>query len=118
VCCQAVELSDVSRDEGVYEEVLFADRLKSIVTTHSAAGDAAAGAHGTDDGATAPLFLVYAARIAHYPIQAPAAYQELPHIAAIETPHRMVYHAQIEYLDDQLGNLTALYKQHGMWNNT
>jgi hypothetical protein len=43
----------------------------------------------------APLFLVYAARIAHYPIQAPAAYQELPHIAAIETPHRMVYHAQV-----------------------
>ena len=50
----AVELSDISRDEGVYEEALFGERLHSIVTKH--------------DKAT-PLFLTYAARIAHYPIQ-------------------------------------------------
>lgn len=104
----ALALSDSSRDEGIYQEVLFGDRLKTLVTPHAA---------GNADADT-PLFLVYAARIAHYPIQAPVAYQELPHIAAIETPHRMVYHAQIEFLDGQLGNLTDLYKASGMWDNT
>eukprot|EP00912_Choanoflagellata_sp_UC4_P001166 UC4_evm1s728 len=47
------------------------------------------------------------ARIAHYPIQAPIAYQKRPNIKAIDVPHRLVYHAQIEYLDEQIGNLTA-----------
>jgi hypothetical protein len=30
----------------------------------------------------------------------------------------MVYHAQIEYLDDQIGNLTAAFKATGLWNTT
>ena len=55
---------------------------------------------------------------AHYPIQAPNAYQKLPHIAAIDVPHRMVYHAQIQFLDDQIGNLTNALKVKGIWNTT
>ena len=55
---------------------------------------------------------------AHYPIQAPNAYQKLPHIAAIDVPHRMVYHAQIQFLDDQIGNLTNALKLKGIWNTT
>ena len=90
----AVALANRSRDDGIYEEDLFRERLTEIIS-----------AHDLDD----PMFLVYAARIAHYPIQAPVAYQRLPHIAAIDVPHRMVYHAQIQYLDDQIGNLYVLF---------
>lgn len=96
-------LSNRSRDEGVYEEALFGERLRAIVMGHDAAK---------------PLFLSYHARVAHYPIQAPIAYQQRPRIAAIDVPHRMVYHAQVEYLDEQLGNLTALFKERGLWENT
>ena len=60
----------------------------------------------------------YCARIAHYPIQAPIEYQQRPNIAAIDVPHRMVYHAQIEFLDEQIGNLTGLFKTRGMWEDT
>jgi hypothetical protein len=81
----AITLSNRSRDEGIYEERLFAERLGELLERYAKSAPAPA----------APLFLVYAARIAHYPIQAPAAFQELPHIAAIETPHRLVYHAQV-----------------------
>jgi arylsulfatase A-like enzyme len=56
--------------------------------------------------------------VAHYPIQAPAAYQRRPHIASIDVPHRMVYHAQVEFLDEQLGNLTDMFAAKGMWNQT
>jgi arylsulfatase B len=103
----AIALSDVSRDEGVYEEDLFHQRIHSVLHSHAA--------KYSGSSSTAPLFLTYAARIAHYPIQAPISYQKLPNIAAIDVPHRRVYHAQIEYLDSQLGNLTAAYKQLGLW---
>ena len=102
----ATALSDVSRDEGVYEEDLFHQRMHTVLLEHA------------KDDPTKPLFLTYAARIAHYPIQAPIAYQKLPNIAPIDVPHRLVYHAQIEYLDSQLGNLTAAYKQLGLWEKT
>ena len=89
----AHEQSDRSLKEGIYEEMIFRERLADIVMTHDVAK---------------PLFLTYCARVAHYPIQAPIAYQKRAHIAAIETPHRLVYHAQIEFLDEQLGNLTGM----------
>lgn len=92
-----------SRDEGIYEEMIFRERLYSIVMHHEP---------------TVPLFLTYCARIAHYPIQAPAEYQHRPHIAKIDVPHRLVYHAQIEFLDEQLGNLTDMFKVRGMWDTT
>lgn len=39
-----------------YEELLFRDRLMSILDNHDA---------------STPLFLLYAPKIAHYPVQAP-----------------------------------------------
>jgi arylsulfatase B len=89
-----------SRDEGIYEEMIFRERLYSIVMHHEP---------------SLPLFLTYCARIAHYPIQAPAEYQHRPHIAKIDVPHRLVYHAQVEFLDEQLGNLTMMFKDREMW---
>ena len=99
----AIAIANKSRDAQVYESTIFTEHLLDIINSH--------------DGSK-PLFLTYSARIAHYPIQAPLAYQKLPHIAAIDTPHRMVYHAQIQFLDDQIGNVTAAFKKTGLWDNT
>jgi arylsulfatase I/J len=96
----AHEQSDRSLNEGIYEEMIFRERLYSIVMHHEP---------------SLPLFLTYCARIAHYPIQAPAEYQHRPHIAKIDVPHRLVYHAQVEFLDEQLGNLTMMFKDREMW---
>jgi len=76
----AAALSNRSRDEGVYEEVLFGERMAEILQEHDP---------------SVPLFLSYFARIAHYPVQAPIAYQQRPNIAPIgkDSIHRMVYHA-------------------------
>lgn len=60
--------SDRSRDDGVYEEALFYERMRAIIAAHDV---------------EKPLFLVYCARIAHYPIQAPLKYQQIPRIASI-----------------------------------
>jgi arylsulfatase I/J len=95
--------SDRSLNDGIYEEMIFRERLTDIVMNHDT---------------SLPLFLMYCARIAHYPIQAPIAYQQRPNIASIDVPHRLVYHAQVEFLDEQIGNLTAMFKQRGMWDNT
>lgn len=99
----AVALSNRSRDEGVFEEILFRERIAKIINDHDI---------------KTPLFLTYTARVAHYPIQAPIEYQQLPHIAAINMPHRRVYHAMIAFLDDQIANITGMLKAKGMWNNT
>ena len=77
----AIPQANRSRDQGVYEEMIFRERLYSIVMHHDVAK---------------PLFLTYCARVAHYPIQAPAEYQHRPHIAAIDVPHRMVYHVSTQ----------------------
>ena len=99
----AIEQSDRSLNDGIYEETLFRERLTDIVMKHDVA---------------TPLFLTYCARIAHYPIQAPKTYQKRANIAKIDVPHRLVYHAQIEFLDEQLGNLTGMFKERKMWDNT
>lgn len=63
-----------------------------------------------------PLFLFYAPRVAHYPLQAPPEYQA--QFKDVDEPHRLVYHAMVKVLDDQLDYLTGLYKSKGLWNNT
>ncbi|EGD76972.1 hypothetical protein PTSG_07315 [Salpingoeca rosetta] len=84
-----------------YEEIIFRDRLNEIL--HS---------HNPDQ----PLFLTYASKVAHYPLQAPLDYQKK--FDFIETPNRRVYHAMVNFLDDNLANITALLKAKGMWENT
>ncbi|EDQ88865.1 uncharacterized protein MONBRDRAFT_32685 [Monosiga brevicollis MX1] len=84
-----------------YEEAIFRDRVYSILEQH--------------DPST-PLFLTYASKVAHYPLQAPIEYQEK--FSFIEEPHRRVYHAMVAFLDDNLANFTSLLKSKGMWNNT
>jgi arylsulfatase A-like enzyme len=84
-----------------YEEDLFRERMLAILHAH--------------DQRT-PLFLNYDSKIAHYPLQAPLAYQR--RFAFIEDDNRRTYHAMINYLDDQLANITGTMRELGMWDDT
>jgi arylsulfatase I/J len=86
-----------------YEEDIFRDRMLSILHAHDQ---------------SSPLFLTYASKLCHYPMQAPEAYQELPRVKAITQPNRRVYHAMVAFLDEQLRNITETMQQLGMWENT
>lgn len=84
-----------------YEEYIFRDRMLKILHEH--------------DKST-PLFLKYDSRIAHYPLQVPQEYED--RFANISFAHRRIYNAMINFLDDQLKNLTGTMKELGMWENT
>jgi len=84
-----------------YEELIFRDRIQNILQQHDP---------------TVPLYLNYDSKIAHYPLQAPIEYQEK--FSFIKEQNRRMYHAMINFLDDQLLNITNTFKEKGMWENT
>jgi arylsulfatase A-like enzyme len=85
-----------------YEEFVFRDRILSILHEHDQ---------------TTPLFLTYASKIVHYPQQAPVEYQEKFSFIT-DVDNRRMYHAMVNFLDDQLLNITTTMKDLGMWENT
>lgn len=84
-----------------YEEYIFRDRILDILHNHDA---------------SKPLFLQYDSKVAHYPLQAPQMYQEKFNF--IDQDNRRTYHAMVNFLDDQLLNITETMKQLGLWENT
>jgi arylsulfatase I/J len=84
-----------------YEEYIFRDRIQSILRAHDR---------------SKPLFLQYDSKVAHYPMQAPIEYQE--RFKHIEDDNRRMYSAMVNFLDDQLANITETMKELGMWENT
>eukprot|EP00927_Polykrikos_kofoidii_P070735 TRINITY_DN6712_c0_g1_i5.p1 TRINITY_DN6712_c0_g1~~TRINITY_DN6712_c0_g1_i5.p1 ORF type:complete len:592 (-),score=67.00 TRINITY_DN6712_c0_g1_i5:153-1832(-) len=84
-----------------YEEYIFRDRILHILKTHDQ---------------SKPLFLQYDSKVAHYPMQAPIEYQE--RFSHIKDDNRRLYHAMVNFLDDQLANITDTMKHLGMWDNT
>lgn len=108
---------------GVYEELAFAERVTTILTTH--------------DFAASPLMLVYTPHVAHCPLQVPASQlarfswitddetacsAQTPYIfpgsTAADYRCRSQYEAMVSLLDDVLGNVTGLIKAAGLWNST
>lgn len=87
---------------GTYEDYLFANRALDVVNKH--------------DPTVAPLLLYYAPHVAHAPLQVPDDY--LHKFSFIKDNYRQRYHAMVNLIDDQIGNLTAALKAKGMWNNT
>lgn len=84
-----------------YEEELFADRFNEVIDNHDT---------------SKPLFLYYAAKVGHYPLQAPVEYQNK--FSFVDYDFRRMNHAMVNYLDDNIANLTAALKAKGMWDNT
>ena len=83
-----------------YEEGLFAQHVMEIIMKHDT---------------STPLFLYYAAHIAHEPLQIPDEY--LKPFVSVDQKQRKYYHAMVYYLDLVVGNLTSALKSHGMWDN-
>jgi hypothetical protein len=89
-----------------YEDDLFLSRVKSTIMQH--------------DPAT-PLFFFWAAHTIHAPLQVPKAwYDKYAHISAGAQPdeRRRKYLAMVNWLDDAVGNVTALLKSKQMYDNT
>ena len=87
--------------DGYYEPYFFKDELLQLL-----------GERNTDK----PLFLYYASRLVHAPLQAPQVYLDM--YKHIDDPVRQKYHAMVSVLDDNIGNLTQALKEKGMWDNT
>lgn len=78
-----------------------------------------------------PFFIVYTPRLAHYPLDVPVRYQnkvrEFVHqnvkfasqAADLKiSPHRLVYHALILYLDELIHRIVDTLKSTKLWDNT
>ena len=65
-----------------------------------------------------PLYLNYDSRLCHYPLEAPPEYQAKFEALGINQTQRRVYHAMVNFLDDQLKVVTDMFKAKGMWETT
>jgi len=89
----------------MHEEYLFRHRILKILAEHDA------------NEPTRPLFLTYASKLCHYPLQAPKEYQD-KFAFITDDFNRQTYHAMVNFLDDQIANITGTMKALGMWDNT
>jgi arylsulfatase I/J len=127
-----VKMVDLWRDTGpahatnesarsTYEETIFMNEALRIIHTVNLAGD------GTEDGtettttspttAPKPLFLYYAAHVAHEPYEVPTEYES--QFDFIDVEERRVYHAMVKLIDDTIATLvSAIQKHENMWENT
>ena len=85
----------------MHEEYLFRNRIASIIRNHDP---------------QKPLFLNYNPKLIHYPLQAPKEYQEK--FSFIPQDNRRMYHAMVNFLDDQIANITEELRNAGLWDNT
>eukprot|EP01051_Picozoa_sp_SAG22_P019168 SAG22_NODE_3450_length_1705_cov_1.362391_2_plen_224_part_00 len=103
--CQPGPYGD--KDYGGYEDALFAEAVLKTVGEHGADGP--------------PVYLFWAPHIVHAPLQCPQSYlDEFAFIAPTDQAggQRQKYHAMVKFADDAVGNLTALIKGKGMWENS
>jgi len=89
------------RNESVHEEYMFRDRIANIVKTHKK---------------EEPLFLMYAPKIAHYPLEAPVEYQNK--FLDIDQLNRRLVHAMVNFLDDNLREIVNSFKANDLWKDT
>lgn len=88
----------VHKDE--YEEDLFKERVIKIINNHDP---------------DVPLFLYYAMRIAHTPLQVPQKYVKKFSFIADEKQRDLS--ATLLYMDDRIGDIVKKLKHHNMWDN-
>lgn len=84
----------------VYEEKVLTDRVKEIIRDHNA---------------SEPLFLFWSMHLVHYPLQVPDKY--LQRFSFIQNTQRRHLHAMVNYMDEELGEVIALLKERGIWDN-
>eukprot|EP00965_Chrysotila_dentata_P100669 3326469-Pleurochrysis_carterae.AAC.2 len=88
-------------NSSIHQELHFRDRLMEIVHKHDT---------------SRPLYLHYASRHPHVPLQATPAYVNM--YKNVSSTSRAMYMAMISMVDDIIGDVTQALKQKGMWKNT
>jgi arylsulfatase I/J len=91
-----------------YEEFKFKNRVLSIISDHDTSN---------------PVFVFYSLHVVHEPLEVPkSTYAEFSSITddyiVNGSHHRALYHAMIKYADDAIGEIVALLKKRGMWEDT
>jgi len=90
-----------SNETCVYEEETFTKAVKHIINSHDM---------------SEPLFLLWAMHLVHMPLQVPQAYMDK--FSFIDNSYRRLNHAMGNYMDNQVGEVIALMKTRGMWENS
>lgn len=86
-----------------YEEEIFKDQIIKILDDYK---------HKLD----IPLFIMYAPRIAHYPLQVPVYYQAKYNY--IKQMHNRLYVGMVNYLDNVIKSIVNKLKKTKRWDNT
>ncbi|CAH3029233.1 unnamed protein product [Porites evermanni] len=87
--------------DGKYATYEYVKRVKEIIQAHDP---------------KQPLFLYMAFQNVHNPIQAPDKYVEKYDF--IDQKMRRVHAGMADILDEAVGNITKMFKEKGLWNNT
>eukprot|EP00965_Chrysotila_dentata_P183911 6072318-Pleurochrysis_carterae.AAC.1 len=88
-------------NSSVHQEIHFRDRLIQIVNGHDT---------------SRPLYLHYASRHPHAPLQALSPYVKM--YKNVSSVARGVYMAMVTMVDDIIGNVTQKLRDRGMWEDT
>lgn len=86
----------------VFEEEILGKEVRRIISTH--------------DVSSKPLFLFWSMHLVHMPLQVPNEY--LSRFSQIDDSYRQKMHAMMNYVDDEIREITMLLKERNMWNNT
>lgn len=87
----------------VYEDDIFLEEIKNIITSHDVASDV-------------PLFLFYSMHLVHMPLQ--AKQNKLDQFAFINDMHRREMHAMVNTVDDYIGEVIDTLKSTQLWNDS
>jgi arylsulfatase I/J len=91
-----------------YEEYIFKAEALRVIESHAAASN-------TNAELPHPLFLFYAAHVAHQPYEVPESYNQS--FAFIPDGQRRAYHAMVKLLDDALEEIIRALQAHHFWND-
>lgn len=93
---------DPARDwNRTYAMYAYMQRVERIVKSHDR---------------TQPMFLYMAFQNVHSPVQAPQKYVDK--YKFIKDDVRRTYAGMVDILDEAVGNLTRIFQEHGLWNDT
>lgn len=91
--------------DGVYSAFTFAHEAERVVREYASSGS------------DKPLFLYLAFQNVHSPQEVPESYYVKPY-ANIQNKNRKKFAGMVSCLDEAIGNVTELYKQLGLWDDT